>query len=104
MLKMLTPKEHKPASIDILHHENAASSVFSPTLSVRPDTQKYITDLSKLLPSSEKSNITPLMNVSLSLQLKNEYLENRCKKLQKILQKKKAIIRFLEKLNYILER
>lgn len=87
-LKVLTPKTHyNPVSLDFLDHENAASSMFSPTLPT-PDTQKYI---------SELSTLPEPLNVSLSLQLENEQLENRCKKLENLINKKNATICFLKK-------
>lgn len=103
MLKILTPKKiYKPASTVILDHKNAAESMFSPTLSVTPDTRKYISDLSKLPSSSEKSNIQHLNNDSSALKLRNKVLENQCIKLRNLLRKKRKIIWILKKKNLIL--
>lgn len=91
----MTPKKkYFPASIDIRDHKNAALSMFSRT----PDTQECTTDLSTWPTSSEKHNNKSLNNLaSLKLQLKNEHLESRCIKLQKLLSKKRATISFLKK-------
>lgn len=95
VLKVLIPKrKYLPASTDILVHKNAALTLFKSSPSPTPHTQELI-----ILPStSEKNGVISSNNLpSLTIQLKHEQLENHCRKLQRLLKKKKLTISLLKK-------
>ncbi|KAF0704195.1 THAP-type domain-containing protein, partial [Aphis craccivora] len=98
VLKVKTPEIKYPSVMSNSFNLNdAGTSMFSPSLSITPNTRKYISDLTELPSSSEKNKVKFLNTTSTpNLQLKNEQLKNRCKRLQKLLNKKRATISFLK--------
>lgn len=98
VLKVKTPEIKYPSVMSNSFNLNdAGTSMFSPSLSITPNTRKYISDLTELPSSSEKNKVKFLNTTSTpNLQLKNEQLKNRCIRLQKLLNKKRATISFLK--------
>lgn len=96
VIKVLTPEnKYQSVMANSFNLNDAGTSMFSPSLSITPNTRKYISELSEMPSSSEKNNDTSFNSTS-KLQLKNERLKNRCIRLQKLLNKKRATISFLK--------
>lgn len=79
----------------------AAINLFgSPTLSISPFSRSYISNLN-LLPSPQnvqnKKKLTTAILSPTKLQLKNIKLQEKCKRLQKLLKSKRSTISFLKK-------
>lgn len=57
LLKVKTPEfKYQSVMVNSFNLNDAETSMFSPSLSITPNTQKYISDLSELSLSSEKNN------------------------------------------------
>lgn len=79
----------------------------SPTLSISPYTQSYISNLNSLpTPKNVKKkfkNVSAILSPK-KLQLKNIRLQEKCKRLQKLLKSKRATISFLKKKQLLIEK